>query len=141
MKTEWSFKKRVVYHETDKMGIVHHSNYIRFMEEARTEYMRAKNVSYVDIEAQGILIPVVDVSCKYKVSATFDDVLEIFTRLSFFNGIKMCFEYYMYFEGTDTLAAVGTSTHCFIREETRKPVSLKKTMPEVYEKVLTYVGK
>ena len=55
-------RRRVLYYETDKMGIVHHSNYIRYMEEGRLEYMRQAGLVYKDLESRGILMPVTGVS-------------------------------------------------------------------------------
>ena len=120
---------RVQYYETDRMGIVHHSNYIRWMEEARTEVMRLRGVDYARIEAQGILMPVVSVSCDYKSPARFGDVAEITVRLTRFNGVRAEFGYRICPQGSELLLAEGRSVHCFIDEGTRKPLNLIKRLP------------
>lgn len=68
---------KVHYYETDKMGITHHSNYIRFMEEARTNYLNEIGYPMTRLEAEGILSPVVSVSCEYKHPSTYADEIEI----------------------------------------------------------------
>ena len=65
---------RVRYYETDCMGFVHHSNYVRYYETARTEMLRELGMTYPELEAQGIMLPVIDVQSRY-VSPAFDDDL------------------------------------------------------------------
>ena len=132
---------RVLYFETDRMGIVHHSNYVRWMEEARIEYMRSHGVDYFKIETQGVLMPVVTISCKYIVSARFDDIVSIHTTLTEYNGIRMKFTYKMYFKDTDTLICEGTSEHCFIDEQKRNLLNLKKRLPEEHTVISSLVKK
>ncbi len=115
------------YYETDKMGIVHHSNYIRWFEEARLDYMRKTGLVYTEIEKEDILIPVIDVNCRYKVPVTYDEEVKIITKLTFFNGIRMKYSYEVYKTKDDTLSAFGESEHCFIDERTREPINLKKS--------------
>ena len=68
---------RVWYVDTDQMGIVHHSNYIKYYEEARSAFMRHLGVSYADMEAQGVLMPILKVESNYKRPARYDDVLTV----------------------------------------------------------------
>ena len=68
---------KVHYYETDKMGITHHSNYIRFMEEARMNYLNETGFTMARLEAEGITSPVVSVTCDYKYPSTYDDEIEI----------------------------------------------------------------
>jgi acyl-CoA thioester hydrolase len=120
---------RVQYYETDRMGIVHHSNYIRWMEEGRTEVMRLRGVDYARIEATGILMPVVSVSCDYKHPARFGDAAEIEVKIERFTGVRLEFRYRICLQGTGLLLAEGKSVHCFIDEQTRKPLNLSKRLP------------
>ena len=125
--------RRVHYYETDQMGIVHHSNYIRWFEEARTAYMDQNGIGYANVEAQGVQIPVVSVSCSYKTAVKFDQTIEIHTRLSFFNGVRAIYQYKIYPEGgSGPLLASGESEHCFIDAQTHTPQNLKKRLPEYY---------
>ena len=65
-----AYKHTVQYYETDKMGITHHSNYVRWMEEARIDFLKQLGWDYARLEKEGIISPTVEVSCKYKRSTT-----------------------------------------------------------------------
>lgn len=134
------FTRRVHYYETDQMGIVHHSNYIRWFEEARTAYMNENGIGYADVEARGIQIPVVSISCSYHTAVKFDQIIEIYTRLSFFNGVRAVYQYEVYPEGGGPMLASGESAHCFIDVQSRAPQNLKKRLPEYYE-IMTQLQK
>ena len=118
------------YYETDQMGIIHHSNYIRWMEEARVDLMRQAGISMVDIEKLGILIPVLSVSCEYKSMTRFGDTVIIDMRLAEYNGIKMFIEYQIYDKQTGKLRALGSSSHCFLSRD-GKLISIKKNYPDI----------
>ena len=133
------FSRRINYYETDRMGIVHHSNYIRYMEEARFDYMRESGVDYADVERRGVLMPVLNVSCRYKRSARFGDTLEIETRLEKFNGIRASYSYKFYFAGSDEVICEGSSEHCFVDMETRRPVNIKNRLKDYSDIMLEMV--
>ena len=128
------YKRCVFYYETDKMGIVHHSNYIRWLEEARLDFLQQNGLSYEDMEKNGIIMPVIDVSCKYIFSLRYNETVNIYTKPLFFNGIKAVYGYEIYTQDNEILAATGESSHCFLDDTTRTPVSLKKRYPEFYER-------
>ena len=132
--TALPYKRRVFYYETDKMGIVHHSNYIRWIEEARLDFMQQAGLSYEDMENNGIIMPVIEVACKYISSVRYNESVNIYTKPVFFNGIKAVFSYEIYTEDNETLAASGESSHCFLDDTKRTPLSLKKRYPEFYER-------
>ena len=69
------YKHTVQYYETDKMGIVHHSNYIRWMEEARVNFLDRIGASYFELEEKGIISPVTAIDCKYKLSTRFPETV------------------------------------------------------------------
>ena len=125
------YLRKVHYYETDQMGIVHHSNYIRWFEEARLDYMDQAGLNYRTLEASGILIPVVDISCNYLVSARYDDSLEILPILTQYSGVRLGFRYEVRIQATGELAATGTSTHCFL-DENRRPIALKRRNPALH---------
>ena len=131
---------RVSYFETDQMGIVHHSNYIRWMEDGRTDYMRQNGVDYAWMETQGVIMPVVSVSCDYKESAFFDEIAEIRTRVAFFNGVRLKFEYEILNEKGHVLV-LGKSEHCFLDKELRRPINLYRKLPECCEKTARLIIK
>lgn len=123
----------VQYYETDKMKITHHSNYIRFMEEARVDMHRQIGWEYVSLEKKGLSSPVVSISCNYKKMTTFGDVIEIKVKVEKFNGIKLYLTYEMTCDGE--IVATGKSQHCFM-DENGKIVNMKKKFPEFYKKVI-----
>ena len=127
-----TYLHKVQYYETDKMGIVHHSNYIRFFEEARTDYFEKKGLGYDKIEELGFIIPVLGVECDYKISSTYGDTLGITVKLADFNGIKFTIEYKITSKNGEILHVLGKTRHCFL-DENFKPVLIKKTHPKVFE--------
>lgn len=122
----------VKYYETDQMKITHHSNYIRFMEEARIDMQRQIGWDYIEFERVGIVSPVVSVCCDYKKTTTFADVIEIEVKVKKFNGAKLSLAYIMTCNGD--IVATGESQHCFM-DETGRLVNMKKRYPEFYETV------
>lgn len=134
------YVRKVNYYETDRMCIVHHSNYIRYFEEARVDAMEQIGCDCLEMEKINLIIPVVDVYAKYKKSLGFSDEFAVYTKMTGFNGIKISFEYEIRFTKDDSIACTGSSTHCFINEKGR-PISIKKTHPDIYEKFLSVLEK
>lgn len=130
------YTHRVQYYETDQMSVVHHSNYIRWLEEARTDLLAQNGISYAQMEAKGIIIPVVDISCRYLISAEYDDVMEIFPVMTAYNGIRLQFSYEVRFRKDGRTAATATSSHCFIGED-HKPMALQRKDPELHRLFLS----
>ena len=130
------FIRRINYYETDKMGIVHHSNYVRYFEEAMVYLMDNFNVSYAETEKAGILIPVLGFKVDYKQSVTFGDELVIKTEITHFNGVKMTVGYKAYRRSDMQLTTVAESTHCFLDAKTFKPINIKKNAPKLYDDFL-----
>ena len=86
------YGRKVYYYETDRMGIVHHSNYIRWFEEARDDFMRQLGVPYSVLEERGIIIPVLSVSALYRKHLTYEDEFSVQLHYRKFTGIKIFFE-------------------------------------------------
>ena len=126
-----SYQHKVQYYETDKMGITHHSNYIRWMEEARTVFLSEYGWPYDKIEAAGIFSPVTAVECKYKNSTTFADVIDITVSVLEFKGVKLKLKYEMK-KQDGSMACEGYSEHCFLNAE-GKFIRMQKDYPELYE--------
>lgn len=118
------------YYETDQMGIIHHSNYIRWMEEARIDFMSQCGVSYKDLEEMGIIIPVLSVSCEYRSMVHFDDNIIINVKMARYSGIKMDLEYVFTNAKTVERTTTGTSSHCFLNRDYR-PIALKKNYADI----------
>lgn len=125
---------KVHYYETDKMGITHHSNYIRWMEEAREDFLDQIGYGYAKLESDGIISPVIGVECEYKKSTTFDDEVCIRPEIESFNGVKLIIRYTMTNHNTGDLVLKGKSMHCFLSKEGR-PVSLRREFPD-FDKAL-----
>ncbi len=84
---------RVRYEETDQMGLVYHANYLRYFEIGRTEALRARGMSYAQMEALGFYLVVVEVSCRYRAAAHYDDLLTVRTTLSELRKVRLRFDY------------------------------------------------
>ena len=119
----------VRYQETDKRGVVHHANYIKWFEVGRTELLRQNGISYREVEEKGFYLPVLDVTCQYKKPAFYDDTILIKTEISHYTGARLTFTYHVYRE--DELLVVGTTTHCWTNQML-KPLNLKKAWPELH---------
>lgn len=130
------YERVAQYYETDQMGIVHHSNFIHWMEEARMELMDQMGFSYKAMENMEIISPVLSVSCEYKSMVHFRDTVVIESRIVAYNGIKMKVGYHMTDKETGELRAVAESEHCFLNHS-GKPISLKRSYPEIDTKFFT----
>ena len=104
---------RVQYYETDRMGVTHHSNYIRFMEEARVAYLEQLGFPYAELERRGVISPVTAVNCKYLATTTFDDRITVDVRVEAFNGVVLTIGYDMT-KQDGTRVFTGSSEHCFL---------------------------
>ena len=120
----------VQYYETDRMGITHHSNYIRWMEEARIDFMRQIGWDYARLEEEGIISPVVSVECNYKNSTTFSDVVSIQVAVEEYRGVKLILSYVMK-KADGKLACEGKSVHCFVDKD-GKIIRMAKQYPEFH---------
>lgn len=127
------YKRKVQYYETDRMGIVHHSNYIRWFEEARIFYMEELGYSYSEMEKMGIMIPVIGINAVYKSGAAYGDCVNIKTIVKNITAVKLAFNYEVTDAVTGELRMTGSSDHCFV-DSTFKPCSIKKKLPEFYWK-------
>lgn len=124
------YRHKVQYYETDRMGITHHSNYIRWMEEARAVFLEKKGWPYERIEEEGIISPVISIDCRYKKPTTFADEVDIEVSVLEFNGVKLKIGYLM--KAQDEIVCEGESMHCFLSKE-GKPVKLSKVLPDFHD--------
>lgn len=130
---------KVNYYETDKMGVTHHSNYIRWMEEARVDFLEQIGYGYDKLEKDGIISPVIGVEADYKESTAFGDIVEINISVKEFKGVKLVLNYEMKNAKTQDLVLIGKTKHCFVNDE-NKPIILKKTFPDFDKKLKELVG-
>ena len=113
---------KVQYYETDKMGITHHSNYIRWMEEARIDFLFHIGWDYAKLEEMGIVSPVLSLSCEYKVPTTFPDKVSISVSVRKFKGVKLHLDYEM-LSGEGVTVCKAASSHAFLDRDGR-PVNI-----------------
>ena len=133
------YSRQVFYYETDKMAIVHNANYLRIFEEARLFFMEQLGVPYTSIEDAGVLIPVVDAYVRYHQTLKYGDVFYVDVKLSEFNGARMKFQYEIRRKSDEELITTGHTSHCFIDEVKRLPLSIKKKFPEACEMMMQHV--
>ena len=113
------------------MGITHHSNYVRFMEEARVDFLDQLGYGFDRIEAEGVVSPVISINCSYKRPTTFKDLIDIEVVISNMQDLKFEFTYTMKVAGK--VVCLGQSTHCFM--ENGRPVVIAKRLPELYQAI------
>ena len=126
------FLHEVRYYETDKMGITHHSNYIRFMEEARIDWMDQLGYGFDRMEAEGIVSPVVAASCNYKKTTTFKDMIEISVKVKQLSEVKLILAYDMRVDGKTV--CTGETVHCFF--DGGRPAVIKDRFPTLYDSMI-----
>lgn len=95
---------RVRYAETDQMGVAYHANYFVWFEVGRTDWLRTFGVTYRDLEADGVFLPVIEAHCRYKASARYDDDLRITSTARLVSAVRVAFDY----EITSPTAAIAT---------------------------------
>ena len=122
------YRHKVQYYETDTMKIVHHSNYIRWMEEARVFLLEQLSLGYDVMERAGILSPVLSVECEFKSMTRFPETVGICVRILRYTGVRLELEYSIFDEQSGALRAYGKSAHCFI-DESGTPLSLRRKFP------------
>lgn len=106
---------RVIYGDTDNMGVVYYANYLRFFEAGRNEYMRARGLTYREVEARGLALPVTEARCRYLRPARYDDLVTVETRVTRARGARVVFAYRMLDE-QGTLLAEGETEHGAVGE-------------------------
>ena len=131
------YEHKAEYYETDQMGIIHHSNYIRWYESARIYFMDNLGISYKKMEEKGIISPVLSVSSEYKNMVYFDDVVLVNVKIKKYNGIRLELEYTVKNKKTGEIINTGSSKHCFLMNN--KIINLKKVSAEFHEMFLNAI--
>ncbi len=129
----YTWEHKIQYYETDQMRIAHHSNYIRWFEEARTYALDQAGFGYGKMEECGVMSPVVTVNAEYKNMSRFPETLLIETEITRYNSIRMVISYVVKEKETGEVRCTGESSHCFIDSTTYQLVSLKRTHPEIHQ--------
>ncbi len=133
------YSHTVQYHETDMMGITHHSRYVLWMEETRTAFLSSVGLDYAEMEKSGIIVPVTGISCRYKKPTTYEDKIVVKLELTAYTGVTCTIKYSICKED-GTLCCEAESSHCFTNRQGR-PVALKREKPELDEALKALVGK
>lgn len=131
--TTFEYERKPFYYETDQMGIVHHSNYIRWFEEVRIAYMSDRGYPYSRMESEGVMIPVLAVECRYKIPVKYDQPVIIRGGIELFDGLRLNVSYEITDKENGKLHVTGRSEHCFVNAENFRPLRLNKTHPEMAE--------
>ena len=125
-------KFKVRYHESDQMGFVHHSNYLKYFEKARIDWLDSIGLSYSEIEKKGIILPVVSAKIKFIYPAFFGDKLKIKLTVSSPPTVKIDFNYVV-FNQDEKVIATGETRIAFLDSNLRKPI---RCPMEISEKIL-----
>jgi acyl-CoA thioester hydrolase len=126
------YRHRVLYGDTDQMGVVYYANYLRFFEGARNEWIRALGIDYREIEARGIMLPVYEAALQYLRPAKYDDLLDIHLVVTH-TRVKIRFEYKVRRAGSDEVLALGHTVHVCVGRDgkpTRAPDWLLRALEE-----------
>lgn len=122
----------VRYYETDQMGIVHHSNYIRYFECGRTDMLMKLGLPIEKIEESGVMLPVVSVECRYKVPARLGDVLRVVSVIDSIPMAKLVIRNEIYNQD-GLLVCEGCVTLGFIDSVSRRPVRCPAALSRIFE--------
>lgn len=135
----YPYERKIYYYETDRMGIVHHSNYIKIFEEARMDFIAQAGLSYAEIEKAGIMMPILSVECNYKKPLCFNETFDVWTEIIRCNGVTIDIEYTIKNRKTGKICITGKTKQCFTDME-MKPVRTRNTHPEIYKVFSEYIG-
>ncbi len=124
---------RIQYNETDQMGVVHHANYLKYMEKGRIEWLRSLGVSYAEMERNGVLLPVVSVQVNFKHPAYFDDIMTLTTRLQELPRGSITFDYQLVNQN-GVLVMNSESVLAFIHSSRFRPVKCPPELFAIFEK-------
>lgn len=125
----------VRYAETDQMGIAHHSEYPVWYEVARTDLIKWIGITYTQMEQMGVMLPLSELTCRYKGAARYEDVLTVTAQVESISAARITFAYAVYKEGEEKPINTGSTTHGFVDSRTFRPINMKKKFPDLYNKM------
>lgn len=126
----------VRYAETDQMGVVHHAVYPIWFELARTDFIKVIGLTYSQMEHDGILLPVAELTARYRIPAKYEDELTVETHIEKITPSRIVFGYRIYRDNDPekTVMVEGASIHAWV-DRTMRPMNMKKIHPELYSKI------
>lgn len=125
------------YAETDQMGVIHHATYLLYFEDARTAYLDALGIPYREVEARGFMSPVVSMEVNYGASLVYGKDVRVEVWVSKVTPAKVAYSYAVYQDGRTPdgrPCATATSVHCLVDRDGFKPVSMKRALPDLYQR-------
>lgn len=132
----YSHHHRVRYRECDPMGVVYHTHYLDYFEVARTEALRDLGIRYRDLEAEGIIMPVVEVQVRYQGPAHYDDLLVVEAHFEEKPSVRVPIDYTVHREDEEDVLASGHTKLCFMDAEQRRPIRPPAAVRDAFEPVL-----
>lgn len=131
MKKKYSIIHNAQYYETDQMGVIHHANYVKWMEESRNEFFKSLGINFNKIEEQEVYMAVLYQNVKYLKSVKYNEKVEITCHCIKISSTKIDFVYDFYNIDKSCICAQGNTSHCFVNK-TLEPVVFKKMFPNEY---------
>lgn len=125
----------VRYAETDKMGVVYHANYLIWCEVARTDFIEKAGFHYADMEAAGIISPVININLNYKQSVTYPEKVIVKSWIESYSKLRTIYGYEIV-NAAGVVVADGTSTHVLLKRGSDRPVRLDRYFPEWHDKYI-----
>ncbi|HWQ77768.1 MAG TPA: thioesterase family protein [Anaerovoracaceae bacterium] len=126
---------RVIYADTDAMGVVYHTNYIKWFEVGRCELLRSRGYPYARLEEDDIMLPVIECGCKYRTPAYYDELLEVTARIAELKGATVSIDYEIRRPETGELLVTGFTKHA-ITNHKFKPIRLRDRNRSLYDLLL-----
>ncbi len=132
----YPYHHRVRYRECDPMGVVYHTHYLDYFEAGRTEALRTLGVRYRDLEAEGIIMPVVEVNVRYRGPAHYDEMIVVEVAFDTMPDVRVPIGYTVHREGENETLAEGHTTLCFMDAERRRPIAVPDRVREAFNTAL-----
>lgn len=123
MSPKYHVELRAAYADTDQMGFVHHSNYVKYLEHARWEAFRQMGIAYKDVEDRGILMPVIEMKLEFIKPVYYDDLLKIELSFHMERPTKLRVDYCI-FNQADELIHTANTTLAFIKKDSKRPCAV-----------------
>ena len=127
------YLRKAQFYETDQAGIIHHANYVHWMEEARADMMDQMGYGYQRVAELGIHFVLFSIGCQYKSMVRFGETVRVLSTLSELNPLLMTVTYRMFDEPGGILRATAESRHCAYDIRQQRPARLDMALPELYE--------
>jgi acyl-CoA thioester hydrolase len=133
------YRRRAQFYETDQMGIIHHANYIHWLEEARVDFMDKIGSGYGKVAGAGIEFALLGLGCEYKSMVRFDDIVIIQLSIAALTPFRMTIRYKIDNETTGKFCSAAETRHCFYDCVKKRPTSLQSALPEIYTNFLQFL--